>query len=213
MNNKEKFEFGRAMSPGLVSIFERMREDASCKLSVKQFLLRCRECLDSPVGYSVLLEALEKALACDGPCYTSEPEPLAEGEASRRLFPKAHAGNVNRLLAFAYHSPCGKALKPSTRAYVILKELILARLSPWTDRNFRAFARYLQEVLGVSDTFHICRVHPYWRHLPRSGWGGNMEHRDAPSNADKVLRFAHYVQRCICLGGTEPDERLWKPRE
>ena len=231
MEKKNMDVFGRAVVSALVTIFKRMREDASARsvrpcvdplsideLTPGEFLLRVRESLADPATSALLLETLQECVAGDWPRYVSCPEPDAETALSRRLFPKAHAGNVRRLLSFVYQSPCGACLGPSTRAYVMLKELMLTRLSPWTDRNYKAFTGYLGEELGVPDTFDIRNVGYFWRHLPLKGWAANLAAnnasdklwRDAPRNAAEVMRFASMVRRCICTGGTEPDPRLIK---
>ena len=212
MKKRKPDEFGRAGVSELVSIFKRMREDASGELSPRAFLRRVRACLDDPETRAVLLKSLEAYVAGDWPAYVSGAEPEAESALSRRLFPKAHAGNVRRLVGFVYASPAGQALAPSTRAYVVLSELILACLSPWTDRSYTAFTCYLRSDLGVPDTFNIRRVHLYWRHLPLSAWAADRARADAPRNAEAVMAFASMVRRCICSGGTEPDEPLWSTR-
>ena len=233
MKKREPDALGRAVVSELVSIFKRMREDASAhivqpgvdpqaidpsidELTPREFLRRVRESLADPATCALLLEALEAYVAGNWPRYVSCPEPDAETASSRKLFPKAHAGNVRRLIDFVYRSPCGACLGPSTRAYVMLSVLILMGLSPWSDRTYTAFTDYLSEELGVTDKFNIRFVLLFWRRLPLKAWAADKARkraadkvwRDAPSNADDVMRFASMVRRCICTGGTEPDARL-----
>ena len=90
--------------------------------------------------------------------------------------------------------------------------LLTHKLSSWTGRSFKAFGRYLQEELHIPDAFDNGLVHRYWRRLPPADWGRAEARGDAPRNAEAVMHFARHVQRCICSGGTEPDNRLWRTR-
>ena len=71
MKKRKREVFGRAGVSELVSIFKRMREDASGELSPRAFLRRMRASLDDPETRAVLLKSLEAYVAGDWPGYVS----------------------------------------------------------------------------------------------------------------------------------------------
>ena len=209
-SKKHRLEFSRSASAGLGRALCELRQGAFPELSPEAFVQGLSECLGHGESRDLIVEHVRAYCRADLPHYVSKPEPRAETDAARKLFPQAHAGNLRRLIEVVYRSPEAEPLSPSTRAYVILNMLIYNLLSSWTSHSYKAFGRYLNEELHIADEFENGYVHRYWRHLPQASWGRAEVRANAPKNAEAVMHFARHVQRCICSGGTDPDERLFK---
>ena len=198
--DEKKTDFYRRLAEEMAHAYRNMQNELPSGATLEDFLGSVHTVVHAADRRKSMCAVMRAELQGELPRYTSEPEPEAQTPEALALFPKAHVGNVNRLIVHAYRAECGLMLSPSTRAYVILKVLMLKHIAAWNERSYLPFVRHLQGLTGEEAKFDSNRIHPYWRRLPLSRWASERPAAGAPRNAKDVLAYAGFVARCLGSG-------------